>query len=527
MRRPAAQPKPQTAELKSSPAPTGGWVANRNLAQPNTGAQGAAMLDNWFPTAASIILRRGSGVYATVGGGVATTRSLFSYVNGVQEELFAATDTNIYNITASPVSVRSGLTSGNWVVAQFATAGGIFLRGVNGQNTPFVYDGSTFGTAPALTFAAPDGALSPSILSFVWAYKNRLFFIQRDSLDAWYLNVDQIGGELTKMPLGGVFGRGGSLLFGAVWSLDSGAQGGLSEQCIFVTTEGEVAVFQGDNPSNAASWSKVGVYRIGKPLGPQAFIRAGGDLVIATSIGFVPLSQAIQRDFAALAPSAVSFPIEVAWNEAVEQRSAMPWACEVWPSKQMLVIALPTGTEQDPIMFVANARTGAWARFTGWDGTCLAIFKERLFFGTKDGKIIEANITGQDQGQPFTGVYVPLFDDLGTPASMKVSEMARATFRTGIRFSGWLAMQTDFQIVLPITPDAPFIPAGSEWGNAIWGDAIWGGGRPFITQQDWQAISGIGYALAPSVQATSGSDVPLDAELIRIDYTYHTAQVVS
>lgn len=527
MRRPVAQPKPRSAELKSSPAPTGGWVANRNLAQPNTGEQGAAVLDNFFPTAASVIMRRGSSEFAAVGDGSQDTKSLFTYINGVQEEMFAATDSSIYNITTSPTSVMSGLSNGNWVVAQFATAGGIFLRGVNGQNTPFVYDGATFGTAPALTFAAPDAALLPSILSYVWAYKNRLFFIQRDSLDAWYLPVDQIGGELVKLPLGGVFGRGGSLLFGAVWSLDSGEQGGLSEQCIFVTTEGEIAVFQGDNPSSASAWSKVGVYRIGKPLGPQAFIRAGGDLVIATSIGFVPLSQAIQRDFAALAPAAVSFPIEVAWNEAVELRSSTGWNCEVWPSKQMLVIALPSASEQEPMMFVANARTGAWARFTGWDGTSLAVFKERFFFGAKGGKIIEANVTGLDLGMPFTGVYVPLFDDLGTPASMKIAEMARATFRTGISFADRVAMQTDFQIVLPTAPDAPFIPAGSEWGNAIWGDAVWGGGRPFITQQNWLAVSGTGYAVAPSVQATSGSMVPLDAELIRIDYTYHTAEVVS
>src|SRR3546814_7978346 len=58
---------------------------------------------------------------------------------------------------------------------------------------------------------------------------------------------------------------------------------GLSEQNIFVSTEGEVAVYQGSDPGEAATWSKVGVYRIGKPLGARAHFRGGGDIAIATS----------------------------------------------------------------------------------------------------------------------------------------------------------------------------------------------------------------------------------------------------
>ena len=94
MRRPAAASKPRIARLKSFPAPTGGWVANRNLAIPNQegASPGAAVLDNFFPTATSAILRRGSEGYATLGDGSDTTRALFSYVAGAQEELFGAID---------------------------------------------------------------------------------------------------------------------------------------------------------------------------------------------------------------------------------------------------------------------------------------------------------------------------------------------------------------------------------------------------------------------------------------------------
>src|SRR6185369_252563 len=271
-----------------------------------------------------------------------------------------------------------------------------------GIDTPLVYDGSTWSTSPAIT------GVTPQTLSNVWSYKNRLFFVEKDTQNAWYLSVDTIGGAASKFPLGGVFTRGGALLFGASWSIDSG--GGLSEQCVFVSTEGEVAVYQGSNPGDAANWSKVGVYRIGKPRGPKAFIRAGGDLVIATDIGFVPLSVAVQRDIAALSPSAISYSIEEAWNDAVRDRSSSNWHCEVWPTKQMVLVVLPTPASTQAQMFVANARTGAWALFTGWQGTCVALFGDRLFFGSTGGRIVECEVTGTDQGAPYTATVVPLFD---------------------------------------------------------------------------------------------------------------------
>lgn len=562
MRTPVGRPKPRASEMVPFPAPRNGWIANLNLAQPQaknpdgTNVSGAATLDNMFPTATGVRLLRGSELYATLGAGEKPVTSLFSYVAGTVEQMFASNEDTIYDITTvsepansligtenddilgtenddmigwgstEDLDVLTGQTGGNWVVIQFATAGGIFLRGVNGEDTPFVYDGTTFALTPALTFAAPDAALTPDILSFTWAYKQRLFFVQKDSLDVWYLPVDQVAGEMVKLPLGGIFTLGGSILFGASWSLDAGAQGGLSEQCIIVTTEGEVAVFQGSNPSDAASWDKVGVYRIGRPLGNKAWIRDGGDLIIATSIGYVRLSEAIRRELAALGPTAVSYPIEVAWNGAVEMRSGA-WHCEVWPTKQMAIVALPTTGEQPPAMFIANIRTGAWCRRLNWDGTCVLVFKERLFFGSAAGKVVEANVSGLDQGETYTGVCVPLFEDLGTPASLKITELARAVGLSPVPVNVSVAMQTDFFVSLPPAPDALPVPVGNQWGNAIWGTSVWGGLPEMRPRQDWVAVAGEGYALSPAFQLTSGSVVPLDYELVRIEVTYQTAEIVT
>jgi hypothetical protein len=627
----ATRPKPAPAKVSSFSAPVRGWIANESLAIPTEG--GAAILENWFATATGVRMRAGCETYATLGAGGEPVTSLFSYLNGAQEAFFGATETSVYDITSvvsaepyqlatdegdliitdegdeigfsasNPISNMAGFTGGDWVVVQFATAGGVFLLGVNGENDAFLFDGTYFyplsdkdtdsidydnqvadftegetltgGTSGATATilrvidsgggtgtlwlqdvtggpfqdgetltdgsggqALADGVdttligaitgLPTSSLSYVWVYKQRLWFVEKNSLNAWYLPVDQVSGALVKFPLGGVFGRGGSLLFGQTWSLDSGAEGGLSEQNVFVSTEGEVAAYQGIDPgATDGSWSKVGVYRIGRPLGAKGFIRAGGDLVISTDIGFVPLSVAIQKDVAALSPAAVSYPIEVAWNDRVANRGALPWQAEVWPTQQMCVIAMPPEAGATAEMLISNARTGAWSLYTGWDGTCLEVFKGRLFFGSPNGAVKEAEISGADDGLPYTATCLPLFSDTGSPASLKTVGAARAVMLSPYPVSERLSISADFTINLPPAPNAVDVGEASVWGAGIWGTSLWGEPLKKSARQNWRSVSGMGYSLAPALQITSGSAIPPAVDLVRIEITTQTAGIVS
>lgn len=628
MRKPAARVKPRLAKTQSYPAPMGGWIKNVNLATPDARmpngqkVNGAAVLENWFPTATGIRMRGGTEAYAQTEDGLDIT-SLFTYVNGNNQKMFASTVSSIHDISSSVFSfliddaanflvddlgnslidstlgdVVSGLTGGDWSTVQFATSGGVFLDLVNGADDKLIYDGTTFypiggqalnalnfdaqtlpftagetltggtsgatativkvidnGTTGTLWIgnvtggpfqnneaitsaggsATADGTIvllfgaltgvDASDLSQNWVYKNRIFYVEKNSLNAWYLAVDAITGAASKFPLGGVFTLGGSLLFGATWSIESGT--GLTEQCVFFTTEGEVVVYQGTNPADAAAWSKVGVYRIGKPRGPKAFIRAGGDLVIATDIGFIPLSVATQRDIAALSPSAISYPIETGWNDAVADRITLNWNCAVWPTKQMVIVALPTGVGQQPQMLVANARTGAWCVFTELDATCLVLFGDRFFFGSRDGVVVEMEVTGADQGGAFTATVVPLFDPLKIPAALKTGLLARSSVRAKSRVQVQLSLQADYNISLPSPPDDISTVVGSVWGTAEWGSAQWGTEAAKQTFREWQSVPGSGYALAVASQITSGSSSAPDVEFIETELMYDMGDVVS
>ena len=101
-------------------------------------------------------------------------------------------------------------------------------------------------------------------LTHIWKHANRLFFVQGGTMNAWCLPVHAVGGELVYIPLSGAMKRGGSLLFGASWSVDSGS--GLDDKCIFVSDQGEVAIFSGTDPTSSTNWKQEGCYDISRPL---------------------------------------------------------------------------------------------------------------------------------------------------------------------------------------------------------------------------------------------------------------------
>ena len=506
------------------PAPRKGWIRNTNLALSEK--EGALVLDNWFPTTTGIRIRKGRTKHATVGSGD-PVRAMFPYVVGSTSVLFAATDNAIYDITTpadpdvSPAAAIGSLASGDWSIAPIATAGGYFLRLVNGADTSLVFDGATWATTPALT------GISSSSLSAVWLFKQRLFFVEKNSLNAWYLAVDSVGGALTKLPLGGVFRLGGSLLFGSSWSYDAAGGTGKADACVFVTTEGEVAIYEGSNPASASDWSLRGIYQIGRPLGKRAWFRSGGDLVIATNTGLIPVSQAVTVGSEALSPLAVSYPIEEEWKtEALSRNSG--WSCTLWPKRQMAVVGMPHSDIYRDVCFVVNIRTGAWGRYTNWNVECCATLDDRMLFGTAGGLIMDAEVGGSDDGDLYTAIYVGLHDDVKAPAALKVCNLMRATFLSTVNTNRRVSVVVNYGSSVPSAPNVATVTDTVVWDGAICDDpaATWQEDPMPLPLASWSTVSGSGTAIAPVVQVSIGGAVEPDINLVRTDVQYELADVV-
>jgi hypothetical protein len=501
------------------PAPIRGWVLNENLAMAQPGA--ARVLDNWVCTTTGARARGGRSRYATLGDPV---KALFAYRSGTEIN-FAATATEIFDVSSiadpdtPPTADVTGLTSGDWSTVQFGTAGGDFLYAVNGADDAQLFDGASW--------VAVDGASTPAItgvttsdLSHVWTYANRVWFVIKGTLTAAYLPVDQIGGAASTFPLAGVFAKGGTLLFGAKWSLDAGD--GLDDKCVFVSTEGEVAIYEGTNPASAADWRLAGRYDLPRPLGKQAIVNAGGDLLIATEAGLIPISAAINTDLGAIETKAVSAPITPYWLDLVRLYPT-GWTARKFSRAGYMVIAPPQGD----LCLVVNLVTGAWSRFTGWDVACMEDFAGSGFFGGADGFVYQMEVGGSDDGGLYVASYIGQHDAMGSYGAEKTVRQMRTVFRSRAPFRAQITASADFSNDLPAPPSAIISTGVDVWGIGLWDVALWDAGEPYSVQALWEAIGVSGTFLAPVVQISFGSSVTPFVELVSIDAMYHVGALVA
>lgn len=495
-----------------------------------------------------------AGYYSTVQIGTSGGDYLYA-VNGADPALlydgtalYEITDEETYGLAYDALSADfaegetvTGGTSGAsaeivHIEVLTATTGILHVKNIASgpfQNDETITDGATgsatsnipSGVSTINNIVVTGSGVDTSVWSAVWVHANRLFAVRKNTMVADYLGVDSVGGAASQVSLAGVFQNGGALLFGATWSLDSGS--GLDDKCVFVSTTGEVAIYEGTNPGDSAAWSKVGVYQIGRPLGVRGWEKAGGDLLIATEDGIVPISEAIRKDIAALNLAAITRAIEPEWDTEVADRSSLPWEIKKWVSNNMLVASLPVTADDVPARcFVANLETGAWCRFTGWDTRCLGVYNRNGYFGTSDGKVYQMESGGQDGENPFTAIYVGVFDDLGAPGALKALHQARPTFRSTGDVSPQVSASVNYTTSLPQAPAAS-IPGGDVlWDSAVWDEDVWSAGLTLETRTSWASIGKSGFAVAPQLQVTSGSGVMLNIELASFDLIYEVGGVM-
>ena len=519
------EPTPRVpSQFYSFPSPIRGWVLNENLATAQPGA--ARILDNWIPTTSGIRAKGGSLKYATLGAAV---QALWSYKNGATEKFFGATSAAIYEITSPasptvvPATAVSGLTSGAFVTAQFGTAGGNFQYIVNGTDSPRLYDGTTFTAITGASSPAITG-VTTTTLSHVFTFANRIFFIQKDTLSVWYLPVDAIGGAATEFSFRGVFTKGGSLLFGAKWSLDSGD--GLDDKFVVVSTEGEVLVYEGTNPGSAADWRKVGLYEIPKAMGLNSHIQAGGDLLIATEIGLVPISEAVRRDVAALEAASVSKAIAPYWQRQARTATTRKFEMLKLPRSNIMLVSHPTSNTTNTALCV-NLQTGAWSRITGWDVQCLGYFGDTGYFGSANASVYKADTGGFDDGALFTCVYLGQADAMGLYGREKTILQMRPTFQSTSSILPYVSALADFQETIALAPSASTVQGGAMWDVDNWDEAFWDATDSYVQQLLWTSVGISGAWIAPELQISFGSTLTPSVELVALDAEFTTGATVT
>ena len=471
------------AQSAAIPPPVKGLNARDALA--SMAPDDAITLDNWFPRGNDIALRKGYEAHAT--GFTAPVETLMEYNGPASRVLFAAAGTEIHDVTtagAIGVAEVAGLGAARWQHTMFTTSGGTFLIAVNGVDAPHRFDGSTWATTPAITGVTSTGLVA------VTSHKRRLWFVEKDSSKAWYLGTEAIGGTATDFQLGSVFRFGGALR--AIIPISHDAGEGLDDYLAFLSAKGEVALYQGTNPADAATWGLVGVYRIGAPIGDRCFIQVGGDAAVITEDGVVSLAKAIQLDRSAQSQASITDRITPLFADYVRtNRSRFGWQGISYPAGNYAAFNVPQPNGR-AVQLVMNVLTGAWCRFTGQNAYCWSLLNNDLYFGGASA-VYRADTGRNDNGTAIAGDVKTAFNYFSSRSLLKRFLMMRPSFVSNGTPSPAVTLNVDFQDAAP-TGTPTFASSGAQWNVAQWNNAQWGGGQG--TNQIWTATHGVGRCAA-------------------------------
>lgn len=514
----------QRAKTTSIPAPVKGLNSKDAIA--NMEPTFALALDNMFCTPTTVDTRNGSESWAS--GMTGWIETIAHYSGGATQEMYAAVGGKIYNTTAQGAvgaAVVTGETNNRWQWTQFATAGGKFLYMVNGADAPLLYDGSAWVKVTAISVPAITGVTTTTLIN-VNAFKNRLWFVEKNTLHMWYLPINSIAGAASKYDLSSIFQRGGYLVAMMTWTIDD--TNGVDDYAVFITSEGEVAIYKGYDPDFAATFTLVGLFRMGRPVGPRCFTKMGSDNAVICADGVVLLSKELTTDRSL--SSALSYNItNLLTNDFTSYSQNFGWQPVYYPIGNKLIINVPKTENSVQYQYVMNTITGAWSTWNkeniGYSAACWDTFSDEVYFGG-NGFVGHADFGENDLGNSILADIKPAFSYFDGLGQEKYFTMVRPIFLSDGTITPSFALCLDYNDTAPPTPPlSGGILGGSPWDTSPWDTSPWsinslGGSQ---VNKDWRTVGGIGYA-ASLRMATNTLNV--SASLQSIDYVYELGGVL-
>ncbi len=468
------------------PAPVGGWNARDGL--PSMSPKDAIYLDNWFPSTTDVVVRPGRALKATIPAGRTIETLLNCALSDGTSKRFAAAEDGFYNVTAGGVIAAPDevMSSGRWEYVNINIGGIPYLWCAcgDGVNKARLYRGSddTWITLDGASVPVLTGPVSVNVTN-VSLWKYRTILCVKNSLSFWHGPLNSVGGTFAEFPLGAVFKKGGYLVATANWTLDAGD--GPDDRFVAITSEGEVAVYAGTDPSDATAFSLVGVYDIGQPLGKRCVVSIAGDLAVLTEQGLWPLSRALQSATIDRKPL-LTDKIQQAFNSFQQMYGTeFGWQPLLFPKAPAMVVNVPIGLGRS-YQFVMNTITGAWCRFLSWNSTCMMISDKGLYTAASN-RVHEAWVGRADDAAAITASAKTAFTYAGSRSSTKHVKLVKPVMTASASISIGLTLDTDFSVSRSVSSTSSLLSNIALWDTAIWDQALWAGSATTINK--WRTVT--------------------------------------
>jgi hypothetical protein len=500
----------------SLPSPVGGWNARDTMT--NMKPEDAVVMENWFPLTTECQLRKGYTKEAT--GISGQVESLMVYSAGTSEKLFAVAGGSFYdasNTGAVGAAVATGKTNSRWQYTNIATAGGNFLYTANGVDKPMLYNGTTWTLIDGASTPSITGVTTTTLTSPI-VFKNRAWFIGKNTLKTWYLPVSSVGGAANPIDVSSVAQKGGYIVAHSTWTIDAGT--GVDDYYVIVTSNGEVIVYQGTDPSSATTWALKGVWALGAPVGERCLYKFSGDLFYISQDGLVPMGGALQSS--RVNPRvAITDKIQFAISSSVSSYSGnFGWALVYYAKENMLILNVPTAEGNLQEQYAMNTISRSWAKFTGWNANCWDLFNDEPYFGG-NGFVGRAWNGFVDDVSNINGTCIQAFSTYGNPGNLKRWTMTRPILRASGSPVVSGAMSVDFDMTFNTSPLSFSPVVYGAWDSSIWDSGVFG--ADFNIYQAWQGVSGVGYYGAPQMKIASSG---IDVRWVSTDVVYESGAIL-
>jgi len=475
----------RVSSTASVPAPVGGLNAREAIS--SMPEEDAVTMENWFPTPSDVAVRNGYEEHVT--GLPGAVETLMIYNIGTTQKLFAVSNGGIYDTTtagAVGAAAVSGLSNSRFQYITIGTAGGYFLLAVNGADKLRRYNGTAWGLDGDGT-ADITGVDTINIIH-INNFKNRVWLIEENVLKAWYLPVASIGGSATALDLSGLFKLGGYLMAMENWTIDNAS--GIDDYAAFITSEGEVAIYRGTDPSSSSTWALVGTFRLGKPIGRRCAIKVAADVLVLTNDGAFPLSKALLTDRSQLQVAVTDKITNLINADIKAYQSNFGWQPLLYPAGTKLILNIPTVENSVAHQYVMNTISGAWCKFTGWNAFCWEVLDDLLYFGGST-KVYKADTGSDDNGADIDTDCQQAFSYFKSRGQTKKFTMARPIFLAEGDINPAIVLNVDYERRVPSATPSFTAGGGSLWDVSSWDVTDWGSEDNIIKK--WQSVTGVGY----------------------------------
>jgi hypothetical protein len=439
--------------------------------------------NNLMPSEYGLRLRKGYREWASgIPGGSVNTIIAFEgqLEDASADRLWAVTPAGIFDVTlfntTAPYVVEPNIIfddntpeAGFGVSVEFTNdAQEHYLHYADSRNGLWQYEeGTGLWTRPNITGPVVEN------ISFCMSWKARLWYIEENSSDAWYLDPDASNGAATKFTFGSKFIHGGELKALYNWTIDGG--NGVDDMLVAISRGGDVLVYQGADPS-LATFGIVGTFFIGEtPESRRIGVQYGGELYMLSTYGIISIRDLLQGSGLLHTEATPSAKISRFLREVVqENKDSLEWQLIIHPGDGFLQIISPFDQTANALQYGQNLLTRAWGRWHGVPVHCAESWNGNYYFGTKEGSVfisdgvLDGGLLDGTVGQPVPFNILTSFQAPGGDHT----QYKRVGFIRPIGvLAGTASLNVDavYDYNVDYITDAP--PALSATGGSLWGNA--------------------------------------------------------